>query len=41
MDIPVYLINGFLEGGKTSFIKETLEDENFSNGTELSKIITE
>ena len=41
MDIPVYLINGFLEGGKTSFIKETLEDENFSNGEKTLLIVTE
>ena len=31
MDIPVYLFTGFLEGGKTKFIQETLEDPRFSS----------
>ena len=31
MDIPVYLFTGFLEAGKTSFIKETMQDENFND----------
>ena len=26
MEIPVYLLTGFLEAGKTQFIQETLED---------------
>lgn len=29
-EIPVYLFTGFLEAGKTKFIQETLEDENFN-----------
>lgn len=29
MEIPVYLFTGFLEAGKTSFIQETLENEEF------------
>jgi len=29
MEIPVYLFTGFLESGKTSFIQETLENEEF------------
>ena len=29
MDHPVYLFTGFLEGGKTKFIRETLADPNF------------
>lgn len=41
MDIPVYLISGFLESGKTSFIKETLSDENFSQGEKTLVILTE
>ena len=32
MDIPVYLFTGFLEAGKTKFITETLQDENFNDG---------
>ena len=31
MDIAVYLFTGFLEAGKTSFIKETMKDENFND----------
>lgn len=30
--VPVYLVNGFLESGKTSFIQETLSDPYFSDG---------
>lgn len=29
--IPLYLINGFLDSGKTSFIAETIEMDNFSD----------
>lgn len=32
MDVPIYLITGFLEGGKTSFIKDTLSDQEFTEG---------
>ena len=39
MDIPVYLITGFLESGKTSFIKEMLNDEGFNDGSESNLII--
>lgn len=39
MEIPVYLINGFLESGKTSFITETLKDPEFS-GKERTLIIS-
>ena len=28
---PVYIINGFLEAGKTSFIRTTMEDPEFIN----------
>ena len=41
MDIPVYLINGFLESGKTSFIKTTLEDPEFINGDRILLIVCE
>lgn len=40
MDIPVYLVTGFLESGKTSFIKEMLNDEEFNDGSESNLIIT-
>ena len=32
MKIPVYLFTGFLEGGKTSIIQESLNDQNFNSG---------
>ncbi|MCR5432698.1 MAG: GTPase [Lachnospiraceae bacterium] len=41
MDIPVYLINGFLESGKTSFIKTTFEDPEFINTSRTLLIICE
>ena len=40
MDIPVYLFTGFLEGGKTSFIVETMKDPNFNDGNRKYLIIT-
>lgn len=39
MEIPVYVVAGFLEGGKTTFLKETLESEEFTS-TEKSLLIT-
>ena len=33
--VPVYLVNGFLESGKTTFIQETLSDPYFSDGGRL------
>ena len=33
MEIPVFIINGFLESGKTAFIKDTLSTEDFNDGT--------
>jgi len=32
MKIPVYLFTGFLEGGKTTIIQESLNDSNFNSG---------
>lgn len=32
MEIPVFIVNGFLESGKTTFIKETLASEDFNDG---------
>ena len=37
MELPVYMITGFLESGKTSFILDTISDKQFSkdySGTE-------
>lgn len=41
MDIPVYLINGFLESGKTAFINTTLEDPEFINKDRILLIVCE
>ncbi len=41
MDVPVYLITGFLESGKTSFILETLNDKEFSKGEKTLVIACE
>lgn len=38
MEIPVYVIAGFLESGKTLFIKDTLKDPNFT-GREKTLVI--
>ncbi len=32
MKIPVYLFTGFLEGGKTTIIQESMNDQNFNTG---------
>ncbi len=39
--VPVYLINGFLESGKTSFIDFTLRQEYFQNGEKTLLIMCE
>ena len=31
-NIPVYLFTGFLEGGKTHIIQESMEDKRFNSG---------
>ena len=40
MEIPVYLFTGFLEAGKTSFIKETMSDPNFNDEKKQYLVIT-
>lgn len=40
-DIPVYLFTGFLEGGKTRFIQETLEDPRFNKGERTLLLLCE
>lgn len=40
MEVPVYLFTGFLEAGKTSFIKETMQDPNFNDEKKQYLIIT-
>ena len=39
MDVAVYLFTGFLEAGKTSFIRETMKDENFNDPSRKYLII--
>ena len=39
--IPVYLITGFLEGGKTSFLNFTMSQEYFADGEKTLLIVCE
>lgn len=41
VDLPVYLFTGFLEGGKTKFVQETLEDSRFNKGERTLLILCE
>ena len=41
MELPVFIINGFLESGKTAFIKDTLASEDFNDGTKTLVIACE
>ena len=41
MKLPVYLFTGFLEGGKTSMIQESLSDENFNSGEKTLVLMCE
>ena len=41
LEIPVYIATGFLESGKTSFIKEILEDHEFTEGKKVLVICCE
>lgn len=40
-EIPIYLITGFLESGKTTFIQEMLEDKEFNTGEKTLVIVCE
>ncbi len=40
MEVAVYLFTGFLEAGKTSFIKDTMKDPGFNDGKKKYLIIT-
>ena len=40
-NIPVYIIAGFLEGGKSSFLKFTLQQDYFNDGSRTLLILTE
>ncbi|MBQ6823966.1 MAG: GTPase [Clostridia bacterium] len=39
--IPVYLFTGFLDAGKTRFIRETLEDPRYNDGTPTLLLLCE
>ena len=41
MEIPVYLVNGFLESGKTLFIDDALKSEDFADGDKTLLIACE
>lgn len=41
METPVFVVNGFLESGKTTFIKETLASEDFNDGAKSLVIVCE
>lgn len=41
MSVPVYLFTGFLDGGKTTFIQETLEDPGFCSGERTLLLLCE
>lgn len=41
MTVPVYLFTGFLESGKTSLIKDTLQDPGFNTGERTLLLVCE
>ena len=41
MQLPVYLFTGFLEGGKTHIIQESLNDQNFNSGEKTLVLMCE
>ena len=41
MKLPVYLFTGFLEGGKTHMIQESLNDQNFNSGEKTLVLMCE
>ena len=41
VQIPVYVLTGFLDSGKTKFIHETLEDTRFNAGERTLLLIFE
>ncbi|EKQ57178.1 MULTISPECIES: GTP-binding protein [unclassified Clostridium] len=40
-DIPVFVVTGFLEGGKTTFVKEIFNDPDFVKGEKITLIVCE
>ena len=41
LDVPVYLVTGFLEAGKTQFIQDTIGSRKFDNGDNTLIIVCE
>ena len=41
MSVPVYLVTGYLESGKTTLIKNTLSDLMFNSGEKTCLIVCE
>lgn len=41
MDIPVFIINGFLESGKSTFVLETIHNPEFADGAKTLLIVCE
>lgn len=41
MKLPIYVFTGFLEGGKTTIIQESLNDENFNTGEKTLVLMCE
>ena len=39
--VPIFLVTGFLEGGKTSFVKEIFNDSEFAVGEKVTLIVCE
>jgi len=39
--VPIFLITGFLEGGKSSFVKEIFNDPEFAEGEKIALIVCE
>lgn len=41
MEIPVYLVNGFLESGKSTFVLETMKDPEFTDSVRTLLLVCE
>ena len=41
IEIPVYIFMGFLDSGKTTFVKETLLDREFTGGAKTLLLVCE
>lgn len=40
-EVPVFLVTGFLEGGKSTFVKEIFNDPEFAQGENITLIVCE